>query len=335
MSLERAQRQCVDIRVLEPAPGLYERAQRALLSEALHLSPRVEAAGPGHVFVDLSGTGRLWGGAVDCGAGFQKRIVGCFGLPAAVGIAASKLISKVATRVIKPAGLCQVPGGCEEHFLAPLPLHILPGIDAKILCGMRQFNILKISDLNGVSPAQIREALGECGSDIYRMAKGQDAAPVLRAGEPAPKVYVRTTLSGQSNDEAVLERELFLLAIRAGRELRAMAMGALRLVLTIWYSDATNASLCRKLTEPLSGELSLADEFCGMLRVLIRRRIRLNSIKIECSDLCYPYGGEACQINMFDAAPGRRERESRLMGALDRVRTAFGEKALAFGRARH
>ncbi|MEW5804393.1 MAG: hypothetical protein AB1847_20040 [bacterium] len=65
MLLEAARRRCPDLVVLDPAPELYERARAAIVQEAGRVSPKVETAEPGHFFIDLTGTTRLWGVALD------------------------------------------------------------------------------------------------------------------------------------------------------------------------------------------------------------------------------------------------------------------------------
>src|SRR5439155_19123741 len=83
-------------------------AQEALLEVGETFSPRLEDAGDGMVFVDITGTERLFGGQRAAGGGQEGDVpeqqlaaaavhaIESIGLPARVGIAASKLASRVA-----------------------------------------------------------------------------------------------------------------------------------------------------------------------------------------------------------------------------------------------
>ena len=62
MALRRAQRRCKDARILPPHPDRYEQAMRDLLKRALPYSPLIETGeDDGHLFMDATGTGRLFG----------------------------------------------------------------------------------------------------------------------------------------------------------------------------------------------------------------------------------------------------------------------------------
>lgn len=335
MLLDRARRRCRDLVVLEPTPVLYERAHRALFDEAGRLSPRVEQAGPGHVFVDLSGTERLWGDPVDRGMELQRTVRSKFSLDPAVGVAVNKLMSKVATRVIKPTGLCRVVAGCESDFLAPLPVRVLPGLDERIIEHTIQFNISIIKDLVAISEPQLRSVFGPLGSDIYRRARGIDDSPVRALREPAPVVVESVVFKGQTNDDAVVERELFNLVTKAGMRARKMNVAARKIVLSIRYSDGARVRRVRRLLEPLDMDVSLFRHFVELLHSGNTRRIRLNDIAIELGDLCFPYGDGGYQLDLFADTEWGREREVRLTKALDTLRSSFGHEAVVFyGRQR-
>lgn len=148
MSTDAAKRKCPDLIILSPTPAVYRRVGNAVINEASRLSPLVEYAGPGHVFVDLTGTQRLLGQTIDVADRLRKDIKNRFGLQNSMGVASNKLVSKIATRVINPAGLCSVNSGCEETFLAPLPIRLLPGIDSKVMRQLYQFNLRNIRDIH-------------------------------------------------------------------------------------------------------------------------------------------------------------------------------------------
>jgi DNA polymerase IV len=330
MVLELACRRCRDLTVLEPTPRLYERAHDALFAEAAQLSPRVEPAGPGHLFVDLSGTERLFGDPVDSSVSLKRTIMDRLNLDTAVGVATNKLLSKVATRLIKPTGLCRVVAGCEGEFLAPLPVRILPGIDLHVIHAILQFNISNINELLHISEVQLRSVFGPLGSDIYRAARGIDDTPVRPALQPAPSVRESMVFEGHTNDDAEVERGLFALVTRAGMRLRAMGMAATSLCLFVCYSDGRAGRQREKLSTPLSGDLSLFSRCVDMLRRLFTRRVRMSDIALELSGLTYPYGEECYQMDLFGDADAARAREAGLMAALDAIRSSYGRTAVRF-----
>jgi DNA polymerase-4 len=322
MRLEEALRCCPEVAVVLPMPTQYQRVSERLVEELGRFSPRVELAGPGHIFADLSGTERLWGRPLDCAARLRDTIGKSLGLDVVVGVATSKLMSKVATRLIPPSGVCGVIDGCEGEVLAPLPLRLLPGLDEEELRALAQFNVTTVQQLRALKPTELNRVFGERGADIARCACGIDSSPVRMRGEAAPVVQESITMAGQTNDEEVLRRALYSLVEHAGATLRRGGLAPQRLTLWLGYSDGGRTKASMRVTAPVSGDLTLFRHAQGLLGQTLNRRVRVGEMTLLCSDLSFPYG----QLDLFDAP----QQEAQLMEALDRVRKKFGAGTIGF-----
>jgi DNA polymerase-4 len=327
MLLDVARRRCPDMRIVDPQPGAGERAQAALVAAAGRLAPGVEPAGPGHVFVDLTGTGRLLGSAVDAAARLRREIARQCGLDAAVGVAANKLVSKVATRVVKPSGLCGVVEGCEENFLAPLPVYLLPGIEAELIRRLLQFNLDTVGDLHGFAPQRLALAIGPAAFEIDRLCRGIDPSPVRPAGAPRPVVCEETVLAEQTNDRAQVRAALLRLLVAAGMRLRSLGLAAHGLALTLTYSDGLQSRRSVNLALPVNGDLSLFAQGERLLTDAYERRVRVSGLGVSLTRLSAPYG----QLDLF----ADTQREENLMAALDAIRGRYkGETIMSYGKMR-
>lgn len=322
MLLDMAKKKCPNLMVLYPSPDLYNRAQTAILKETSFLSPRVELAGPGHFFVDLTGTSRLLGVAIDTADRLRKTIENKFRLNTAVGLAQNKLVSKVATRVIKPKGLCEVMSGGEADFMAPLPISYLPGLDPEFILMLLQFNLKLISDLLFFPKYALYEAFGQKAFEIYRLAQGMDDSPVRGIKEPGPSIEIYHVFEGQTNDDEIIKNVLFKLVSKAGFRLRKMGLAAKKIKLSIKYADGVWKYRTDRLYIPLCGDLSLYESFLKLFCKVYMRRIRLTKISIKLLGLSFPYG----QLDLF----GKAAKEKKLMKALDIIHAKFGEKAISF-----
>ena len=85
MILARALRYCRDLIVLPPNEPLYARASRAICRVLEGFSPVLEPAGYGHAYLDITGTGRLFGPPRDAAWRAQKEIRQRLRLDAALG----------------------------------------------------------------------------------------------------------------------------------------------------------------------------------------------------------------------------------------------------------
>src|SRR5919107_1562191 len=98
MPVRIAQRRCPDLIVLPPNPRLYARASRALHEILRIYAPTIEPRGYGHAFLDLTGTGRLFGAPQDVAARIRREVSERLRLTVSVGVATNKLVSQAAIR---------------------------------------------------------------------------------------------------------------------------------------------------------------------------------------------------------------------------------------------
>jgi len=322
MTFEAAKRLCPELLLLDPTPSMYDRIEKTLFDQACHLSPLVERAGPGHLFIDLTGTQRLFGGAADVADRVRIGIRERCRIEPVVGIASNRLVSKIATRVIKPRGLCTVIPGCEEEFMAPLPLVFLPGLEMRQLEQLLQFNLHLIRDLTRIPAKTLATVLGPAAYGIHRQARGIDRTPIRGIDQPLPSVVETITLAEQTNDDTLLAGALFHIVTQAGAKVRAMGFAVGKVRLVIRYADGASSYRSAAIRPPLSGDLSLYERCALLLQKAFTRRVRLTDMTLECTELSFPWG----QLDLF----AQTEREEQLMKALDSIRGNFGRTAIRF-----
>ena len=98
------------------------------------------------------------------------------GLPTRVGIAASKLASRVAAEL--PKSPTVVEPGKEADFLAPLPLtRLAPEMNAAMT--LDRWGVTSIGDLARLPESEIASRLGETGRDLHYAARGIDPRPLI------------------------------------------------------------------------------------------------------------------------------------------------------------
>jgi protein ImuB len=156
-------------------------AREALLEVAETFSPRVEDGDDGVVFIDISGTERHYPNEEELAKAAIRAIEGV-GLPARVGIAASKLASRVAAEL--PQTPTIVAPGDEANFLAPLPLaRLSPELEAAAM--LQRFGLISIGDLARLPESEIASRLGEVGRELHFAARGIDPRPLIPRALPS------------------------------------------------------------------------------------------------------------------------------------------------------
>ncbi|HWS72969.1 MAG TPA: hypothetical protein VN605_12690, partial [Thermoanaerobaculia bacterium] len=137
-------------------------AQEALLEVAETFSPRIEDAGEGLAYFDVSGMERHFDDERAL-ASAALRAADAVGLPARIGIAASKLAARVAAELPKSPTI--VDPGRESEFLAPLPLaRLTPELDAAAT--LRRWGLTSIGELARLPESEVASRLGELGREL-------------------------------------------------------------------------------------------------------------------------------------------------------------------------
>ncbi len=329
MALGRAMRLCRDARILPPHPDRYEQAMRDLLERARPYSPRIEAGEhDGHLFIDATGTGRLFGPPMDLAWRLRRQIRTELGLAPIWSVAPNKLVAKVATRLVKPEGEYIVAAGEEQPFLAPLPLGLVPGIEREDLARLREFNLVRAGDVAALRVEELQVPFGKRAVFVYEAVRGIDPSPVQAVGEKPPQVAAGHEFDADTNDLTALQAALYRLVERAGDALRRQRRAARSVAVIVDYSDGTRRARQSATRPATANDISLFEAACRALDAAGSRRVRVRHLRLVCNRLVFP----PAQLALFDDEQRTVDKRARVIGALDAVRHRFGRDALQVGR---
>jgi DNA polymerase-4 len=330
MALRRAVRLCKNAKILPPHPDRYEHAMRALFKQTLPYSPFIETGeADGHLFMDVSGSSRLFGPPVDVAWRLRRQVKSDLGLDPIWSVGPNKLVAKVATRLVKPDGEYIVGAGEEKSLLAPLPISLLPGIERDDLRRLQDFNLTRVFQFTALSLEQLQIPFGARALFLYETARGIDPSPVLPVGQKPPKVIADHEFGNDTNDIAILERTLYALVERIGDRLRRRRRAARRIVVTLDYSDGMRRTRQLAAKPATANDLTLFALARRTLLLAWARRVRVRHLRLICDRLTFP----PAQLALF--ADERRESRKRdqLTIAIDDIRNRFGHEAVRFGRS--
>ena len=329
MALRRAIRLCKDAPILAPHPDRYEHTMRALLKQTLAYSPLIESGETdGHLFVDVTGTSRLFGPPMDIAWRLRRQVKKDFGLDPIWSVAPNKLVAKVATRLVKPDGEYIVAAGEEEALLAPLPISLVPGIERNDLLRLQEFNLSRASHLTALSLEQLQIPFGARALFLYEAARGIDPSPVLPVGQKPPQIIVDHEFGNDTNDKSTLESVLYSLVEQAGDKLRRRRRAARRVAVILDYSDGMRCARQLAAKPATANDLTLFELARRTLQLAWIRRIRIRHVRLVCDRLAFP----PAQLELFDTERKQNAKCNNLISALDRIRNRFGNDSIQMGR---
>jgi DNA polymerase-4 len=329
MALQRAVRLCKDIRVLPPHPHRYEQAMRDVLARALPYSPLIETGeDDGHLFMDATGTGRLFGPPQDVAWRLRRQVKADLGLDPIWSVAPNKLVAKVATRLVKPDGEYIVAAGEEKALLAPLSVHLVPGIERDDLLRLREFNLTHAFQVAALSLEQLEIPFVARARLLYEAVRGIDPSPVLPVGQKPPQMTADHEFGTDTNDVHTLESVLYRLVEQAGVRLRKRRRAARRIAIVLDYSDGMRRARHVAAQPATANDLTLFELARRALHLAWVRRVRIRHLRLVCDRLVFP----PAQLALFVADRKGDQKRSGLINAIDTVRRRFGHESIRMGR---
>ena len=329
MALGQARRYCRDAVVLPLHPFRYERAMVQLLKYALPYSPLIEKSDhDGHLFVDVTGTGRLFGPPPDIAWRIRKAMRTDMGFDPIWSVAPNKLVAKAATRMVKPVGEYIVGAGEEACFMRSLPIHLVPGIEREDLECFREFNLTRTGHVANLSMGQLHVLFGNRSHSLYNAVRGIDPSPVLPVGREHPVISVDHTFGNDTNTTTAVEGALYRLVEKAGIDLRKRRLAAKRIGIILDYSDG------RRMTRQAAVDPATANDFRlftvakTAFERACKRRVRIRHLRLICRHLTYP----PAQMALFSEHEQEKRESDNLIFAIDSIRRRYGFNAICVGR---
>ncbi len=327
MGLKRARRYCRDAVVLPPHPDRYERAMTQLLKHALPYSPLIEVADHnGHLFIDATGTERLFGPPPDIAWRIRKTIRSDMGLDPIWSVAPNKLVAKAATRVVKPVGEYIIGAGEEADFMNPLPIHFVPGIKRQELKRFREFNLSCAGHVAGLTMEHLRIMFGIRCHSLYNAVRGIDLSPVLPVGKTVPTISVEHVFGNDTNTATWVEGALYRLVEKAGIDLRKQRLATRRVRVVLDYSDGKRMMRQAPVGPATANDFRLFTAAKTALETAWKRRVRVRRLGLVCDRLTAP----PAQMALFGGH--EQQKSDRLISAFDAIRNRFGSNAIRMGK---
>jgi len=324
--LREARRVCPGVVILDGRESVYRAFAEKTFTLCADLSPVMETF-LDEAFLDLTGSERLYGDLLRHAGEFQRRIRDEVGLPATVGLGPNRRLAKIASKSVKPNGLCWIREEEVESVLPGLPIDRLPGVGRRIGQELAKVNVATIGDLRAFPAEVLAGMFGAPGRALYERCRGRDTRPV--EGREIPRSVSRETAFHEPvTDPARLEGMLYYLLERAIRHVRGQELAARTVQVWIDYETSGRAAAARTLGTPTDQDAVLFEEGKRLLERLFTRREGVRRVGTALSRFEID---AARQRELFQG--GADDRRENLYRTLDVVRSKFGHQAVVAGPA--
>ena len=184
MPMFRALKVCPDAIVIKSDFSKYTAASRQVRSLMNELTPLVQPLSIDEAVLDLSGTEALHGGAPAVVlARFANAVERQVGITVSIGLAANRLMAKIAAGWGKPRGFTVIDAEEAVSLLAPESVRLLPGVGAALARKLETIGITRLGQLQALQDRVAMRKLGDDGPALIRRARGEDTRLVNPARE--------------------------------------------------------------------------------------------------------------------------------------------------------
>ena len=249
MPTAQAIRLCPSVIVVSGHHRRYGEMSRRVMELLREYTPLVEQISIDEAFLDVSGTEAQYGPPATLAATIQARIQMELGLSASLGVAANKLVAKIASDFQKPHGITVVAPGDEASFLAPMAVRKLWGVGEVTAKELGRLGVVTIGDLARLSPDLLRARFGSHGRGLVGGAHGRDSSPVVTEHE-VKSLSREETFRAIRATFALMRRELLRLSDSVATSLRRHGLMTRTVTLKLRYADFTTLTRQRTFAEP-------------------------------------------------------------------------------------
>jgi DNA polymerase IV len=279
LPMTRVRRLCPHVVVIEPDYATFTSVSASVMETFREVTPLVEAISLDEAFLDVRGSTRR--------LGTPGEIADRLRITCSVGVAASVSVAKLASRRAKPDGVIVVPPARVTSFLHPLDVGELYGVGEKTQALLHRFGLVTVGDVAHTPLRTLQRAVGvHLGRELHHLAWGTDRSELTpRAGpyEPERSMGADETFARDTDDRAVIVRELLRLSARVAGRMRAADVAGRTITLKVRFADFT--TITRSRTQPEATDVTV-EIHRAVTRLydalgLQRARLRLVGVRVE------------------------------------------------------
>jgi DNA polymerase-4 len=327
MGETQARRLCPQAIVVRPRMEAYSEASKAMFAAFHDTTPFVEGLSIDEAFLDVGGLRRISGTPTEIAVHLRRDVLERVGIRVTVGVARTKFLAKVASRVAKPDGLLVVPIDGELAWLHALPVELLWGVGPVISRKLRERSITTVADVAALGEPELVGILGRGpGRHLNALAHNRDPRRV-EVGRRRRSIGTQRALGRRRpRSPETLDVDLIALVDRLSRRLRKAHRVSRTVTLRLRFDDLSRATRSHTLPQATADTVTLLEAGRSLLAIAMpeieRRGITL--IGITFGNL---FSDDAVQLALpFDGASSRA-----LDTTLDRVQDRFGSSAVTRG----
>lgn len=318
----QARRKCPGLQILPPHRERYSEYSQKAKAIYCDYTDRVESFSLDECWLDVRGSGSLFGDGREIAEQIRARVKKELGLTVSIGVSFNKVFAKLGSDFKKPDAITVFGRENYRDTVWGLPARELLYVGPHTAKTLDKFGIATIGDLARTRPEAMQKMLGKMGDMLWIYANGLDDSPVQRAdaAEDVKTIGNSTTLPRDVTTEAEIRKAFLSLAESVASRLRAHGLKCGEVQISVKNADFEEYQRQCRLESAACDSQTLYHAALSLYRKE-NRKWSVRGLGIRAGKLVAE-GEEQCSL--FANEDGR-ERLEKLETAMDGLRKKYGE----------
>lgn len=329
-ALWQAKQKCRNLIIVPPHYEEYLKYSRLAHSIYEDYTDLIEPYGMDEVWLDITGSTKLFGNGEKVANELRERIKFELGLTISVGVSFCKVFAKLGSDMKKPDAVTVIPKDSFREVIWDLPASDLLGVGRSTNKFLSSYGIHTIGELANAYPDLIQRKLGKNGMILIAFANGEDRSRVAPQDYEPPMKSVGhgiTTVQDLENNAEVWNI-ILALTQDIGHKLRVYNKNAAGVTIYIRYIQDKQLGgkqwQCKLPVRTHSAAI-IAREAYQLFERSYRWEYPIRSVTVRATNLCSQDLPEQLQF-FSDAATV--ERKEKLENVIEEIRGRFGKYAI-------
>ena len=322
-----ALRKCPELVCVPGDFALFETCSRAFKKICASYAPVMESFSIDEVFLDMSGTEKIYPDPVKLACEIKDRIREELGFTVNIGIGTNKLLAKMASDFEKPDKVHTLFPAEIPTKMWPLPVRDLLFLGKASEQKLIKAGIKTIGEMARYPETEIQRLLGEkTGHQLYEYANGRDDSPVRAEREEAKGYSAETT----TEEDIVTYEQAFSLLLAqcdvVAARMRKDGKKCSCVSVTYRMLDFRTRSHQKKLGNPTD----VTEEIFVQVKNLLYECWQCQPLRLIGVALTDLTSDDFRQMSLFENTENH-EKQKKVDGVVDDIRKRFGNGMIVRG----
>ena len=322
-----ALRKCPELVCVPGDFALFETCSRAFKKICASYAPVMESFSIDEVFLDMSGTEKIYPDPVKLAHEIKDRIREELGFTVNIGIGTNKLLAKMASDFEKPDKVHTLFPAEIPTKMWPLPVRDLLFLGKASEQKLIKAGIKTIGEMARYPETEIQRLLGEkTGHQLYEYANGRDDSLVRGEREEAKGYSAETT----TEEDIVTYEQAFSLLLAqcdvVAARMRKDGKKCSCISVTYRMLDFRTRSHQKKLENPTD----VTEEIFAQIKNLLRECWQCQPLRLIGVALTDLTSDDFRQMSLFENTENH-EKQKKVDGVVDDIRKRFGNGMIVRG----